>query len=79
MVRKGKWDPEKPGHSPTRIYPTAAPVRGRPGFAFNPFTKKAVDLRGIPGGTLVRDPNDGNPDHKFYTPPANLAQDDENN
>lgn len=51
-------------------YPTGKPIPKRPGFLFNPFTKTAVDARGIPPETLLRDPNDSNPDNKFRTPPA---------
>lgn len=52
----------------TSKYRTARPIVTKPGFVFNPWTNKAVDVRGIPGGTLIRDPNDGNPDHKFRVP-----------
>ncbi|NIP94807.1 MAG: hypothetical protein GWO24_15710, partial [Akkermansiaceae bacterium] len=44
------------------------PVPGRPGFFFNPWTKVPVDLRGIPSGTLVRDPMDPDLNHKFRVP-----------
>lgn len=59
-----KKDPVKPKSK----YRTAVPIPGKPGFVFNPWTNKAVDVRGVPGGMLVRDPNDGNPDHKFRVP-----------
>lgn len=59
-----KKDPVKPKSK----YRTAVAIPGKPGFVFNPWTNKAVDVRGVPGGMLVRDPNDGNPDHKFRVP-----------
>lgn len=59
-----KKDPIKPKSK----YRTAMAIPGKPGFVFNPWTNKAVDVRGVPGGMLVRDPNDGNPDHKFRVP-----------
>jgi hypothetical protein len=46
----------------------AAPVPGKPGFVYNPFTRKEVDVRGIPSGTRVRDPHDSNPAHIFKVP-----------
>ena len=53
--------------APTQDYRVAVPVPGKPGFVFNPFTNAPVDVRGIPPGTLVRDPNDV-PDHHFRVP-----------
>ncbi|HAE18625.1 MAG: hypothetical protein ACJ0HK_05470 [Akkermansiaceae bacterium] len=49
-------------------YRTARAIVTKPGYVFNPWTNKAVDVRGIPSGTLIRDPNDGDPDHKFRVP-----------
>jgi hypothetical protein len=49
-------------------YRTAAAIPGKPGFLFNPWTNGEVDVRGVPPGSLVRDPKDPNPDHKFRTP-----------
>lgn len=46
-------------------FPIAVPIPDRPGFFFNPFTNSPVDGRAIPPGTLIRDPNDPDPDHKF--------------
>jgi len=34
----------------------------------NPYTNNLLDLRGIPKGTLVRDPNDPDPTHLMLTP-----------
>ncbi len=60
--------PKKPVVKPKSKFRTATSIPGKPGFVFNPWTNKAVDVRGIPGGSVVRDPNDGNPDHKFRVP-----------
>ena len=60
--------PKKPVVKTSSRYRTAISIPGKPGFVFNPWTNKAVDVRGIPGGSVVRDPNDGNPDHKFRVP-----------
>lgn len=49
-------------------YQYADKVPGKEGFVFNPYTKNQVDVRGIPSGTLVRDPHDSNPAHKFRVP-----------
>ena len=59
-----------PTQQPTakKKYGTAAKIPGQEGYVYNPWTNKAVDVRGIPSGHLVRDPNDPNPDHKFRVP-----------
>ena len=49
-------------------YPIGVAIPGKPGFCTNPFTGNEVDVRGIPPSTLVRDPIDPNPDHKFRVP-----------
>ncbi len=46
----------------------AAPVPGKTGFVYNPYTHNQVDVRGIPSGTKVRDPHDANPSHVFKVP-----------
>ena len=58
----------KPKPKTSSKYRKASSIPGKPGFVFNPWTNKAVDVRGIPAGSVVRDPNDGNPDHKFRVP-----------
>lgn len=58
-------DPSPP---PKKDYRTATPIPGKEGFVFNPFTNDPVDVRAIPPGTLVRDPNDPDPEHKFRVP-----------
>ena len=54
--------------APKPTYRYALPIPGKEGFVFNPFTNNPVDVRGIPSGTLVRDPQDSNSDHKFRVP-----------
>ena len=63
-------DPQKPATEPPprQDYRVAVPSPGKEGFVFNPFTNDPVDVRAIPSGTLVRDPNDPDPDHKFRVP-----------
>lgn len=55
-------EPDKPD------YRRAIPIPGREGMVFNPFTNNPVDVRGIPSGSLVRDPADPNMEHKFRVP-----------
>ncbi len=62
-----KTAPREPVKRPSK-YRTAMSIPGKPGFVFNPWTNKAVDVRGIPSGQLIRDPNDGDPEHKFRVP-----------
>lgn len=61
----GPIDPVKPAEKEYRV---AVPIPGKPGFVFNPFTNKPLDVRGIPAGKLVVDPNDPDPNHKFRVP-----------
>ncbi len=63
-VEPGTRDPVKPQSK----YRTAMSIPGKPGFVYNPWTNRSVDVRGIPSGTLIRDPNDGDPTHKFRVP-----------
>ena len=49
-------------------YKIAERVLGRAGFVYNPWTNEEVDARGIPKGSLIRDPKDSNKDHKFRVP-----------
>jgi hypothetical protein len=51
-----------------KVYKFAAPVPGKPGFVYNPFTHNQVKVEGIPSGTKVRDPHDTNPAHIFRVP-----------
>lgn len=50
------------------VYPFAKKVAGKEGFIFNPYTQNQVQVEGIPSGTLIRDPHDPNPAHKFRVP-----------
>ena len=63
-------EPQDPASNPParKDYRVAVPIPGKEGFVFNPFTNDPVDVRAIPPGTLVRDPNDPDPDHKFRVP-----------
>lgn len=47
-----------PPTKPKSKYPTAQ--RTREGFVKNPYTGAEVDVRGMPGGSLVYDPDDPN-------------------
>jgi len=49
-------------------FPKGIKIPGKEGFVFNPYNNNPVDVRGIPPGTLVRDPQDPDPDHKFRVP-----------
>ena len=49
-------------------YRRAILIPGKEGFVFNPFTNNPVDVRGIPSGTKVRDPQDPNKEHIFRVP-----------
>ena len=61
-------DPTPTPNPTPGTYQYADPVPGKAGYVFNPYTKNQVDVRGIPSGTLVRDPHDPNPAHKFRVP-----------
>jgi hypothetical protein len=65
---KLKPNPDKPKVK-IQEYPVAAEVPGRPGFVFSPFNNKVVDVKGIPAGTLVADPQYPPTEKKhFYVP-----------
>jgi len=49
-------------------YQTAKRVSGRVGYVFNPSTNEEVDVRGIPKGSLIRDPKYSIKDHKSRVP-----------
>ena len=52
-----------------KTYRTARAIPGKPGYVFNPWTLEPVDVRGIPSGSLVQDPNDPNKaNHRFRVP-----------
>ena len=76
--RESNQDPNLNGGDPTptpppdpgakKDFPQGIQIPGKDGFVFNPYNNNPVDVRGIPPGTLVRDPQDPNPDHKFRVP-----------
>lgn len=73
LTPSGMGDSGTPGGSVApppvgKNYPTAAPVPGKPGFVFNPFTHNIVDVKGIAPGKLCRDPEDADTTHKFRVP-----------
>ncbi len=49
-------------------YKVAEHIPNRPGYVFNPWTNEVVDVRGIPAGSLIRDPKDSDTNHKFRVP-----------
>ena len=53
----------------TVTYVTASPVPGKPGFAISPHSGNAVNVEGIPAGTLVEDPTYAN--GRFRVPASN--------
>lgn len=54
---------------PSRVsYPTAEPIPGKPGFVYNPYTYKPVDVRGIASGRTVTISEDPNTTEKFIVP-----------
>ena len=69
-LRNGEVDPpNRPDNNAGGSdYRRAILIPGKEGFVFNPFTNNPVDVRGIPSGTLVRDPQDSNAEHKFRVP-----------
>ncbi len=51
---------ERPSHVDSTPAPYASPVPGKPGFVYSPYDKKfVIDVRGVPPGTEVNDPNTG--------------------
>lgn len=56
-----------PVDKPKPKYPTSTSIPGKDGHVFNPYTNNPVDVRGIPSGSLVTDPNDGE-GRKFRVP-----------
>jgi hypothetical protein len=53
----------------TAEQPTANAVPGKPGFVFSPYTNQIVDVRDIPQGILVADPNFPAEEKKFFRVP----------
>ena len=55
--------------TPKPGYPRAIPIPGKDGYVFNPYTNNPVDVRAIPSGTLVKDPQDPDGDKHFFRVP----------
>jgi hypothetical protein len=49
--------------------PVATSVPGKPGFVFSPYTNQIVDVRDLPQGILVADPNFPAEEKKFFRVP----------
>lgn len=47
----------KPKPKEKKDWAFANPIPGKDGFVFSPYNNKVVDVRGIPSGVLVQDPN----------------------
>ena len=47
-------------------FPYAKAVLGFSGKVLSSFTGKVVDVTGVPGGTVMDDPDDLDPEHRFY-------------
>ena len=76
---KERTEPIPPGNReqvkpPPGGYPTAKRAKDndgniKPGIVINPYTGKQLNVgRNTASGTLIRDPRDGNPNHRFYVP-----------
>ncbi|MGJ8697751.1 MAG: hypothetical protein ACSHYF_15645 [Verrucomicrobiaceae bacterium] len=65
---KNTPDPVLPKAPQPGMFKVAKAIPGKPGYVTNPFTGGEVDCRGIPAGSLVLDPKDRNPEHKFRIP-----------
>ncbi len=50
--------------------PYAIPVPGRPGYVYSPYTDSPVNVRDVPAGTIITDPNDGNRSQRFRIAPT---------
>jgi hypothetical protein len=63
--------PAPPQHKPPKPaeYPTAKALPDREGFVLSPYTNKIIDVRGLPSGTLVADPEFSTQDKKFFRVP----------
>jgi len=55
-----------PAAATSNTYVTASPIPGKPGFTISPHSGKAVDVQGIPAGSLVEDPTA--PGSRFRVP-----------
>ena len=50
--------------------PYAIPVPGRPGYVYSPYTNAPVNVRGVPAGTVITDPNSTNRNQSFRIAPS---------
>lgn len=50
-------------------YPYATKVPGKDGFVLSPYNTKVIDVRDIPSGTLVQDPNYPASEKKYFRVP----------
>ncbi len=62
---------EAPPVTPS-VVPVAEPAEGKPGYIVSPYSGKIVDVRGIPAGTLVQDPDFPSAEKKYFRVPAEL-------
>jgi hypothetical protein len=69
---KPKPDEEKPKPKPkeeARKYPVAVAVPEKPGFVYSPYNNRVLDVKEVPSGTLVGDPQYPPTEKKhFYVP-----------
>ncbi|MES2474427.1 MAG: hypothetical protein V4640_01510 [Verrucomicrobiota bacterium] len=49
--------------------PTAVAVEDKPGFVYSPYNSKIIDVRDMPAGTLVGDPNFPPEEKKYFRVP----------
>ncbi len=54
---------------PKKEYPYATKVPGKDGFVLSPYNTKVIDVRDIPSGTLVQDPNYPAAEKKYFRIP----------
>lgn len=59
----------KPTKKPKKSYPTASAVPGKEGFVISPYTNRVIDVRGMPSGKLVKDPDDPSDAKNFFRVP----------
>ena len=50
-------------------YPIAAPVPDKEGFVFSPYSGQVIDVRDLPSGTLVMDPQSSPEEKKYFRVP----------
>ncbi len=50
-------------------YPVATPVPDKAGYVYSPYNKSVVDVRDLPSGMLVADPNFPSDEKKFFRVP----------